>query len=86
MLISLVFTSSSFVSAQQGCAKNSIDVIFTPDSSRRMMVNDPQGLRRTSSHKFVDGIDNSYGQAGVVSRDDNIDFAQELTAYGLLKT
>ncbi len=56
-----------------------MDMVFALDSSGSMGWNDPTGLRRTAAKDFVDKMDSSKDQAGVVSWDDNIDFTQPLS-------
>ena len=64
-----------------------MDVVFALDSSGSMLWNDPSGLRKTASKSFVDKMDSSKDQAGVVSWDSNIDFTQALTNdFPLVKT
>jgi Ca-activated chloride channel family protein len=58
---------------------NSADVVFAIDSSGSMFTNDPSGLRLTASDNFVDQMNPTKDQAGVVSWDDDIDFTQPLT-------
>jgi len=55
-----------------------LDVVFAIDSSGSMIQNDPSGLRITAAKAFIDNLDPSKDQVGVVSWDDNLDFA-----YGL---
>jgi Ca-activated chloride channel family protein len=56
-----------------------MDVVFALDSSGSMGWNDPSGLRKTASKSFVDKMDSTRDQAGVVSWDYYIDFTQGLT-------
>ncbi|MEJ2251072.1 MAG: VWA domain-containing protein [Candidatus Lokiarchaeota archaeon] len=63
-----------------------MDVVFAIDSSGSMISSDPSGLRRTAAKFFVDQMDNSRDQGGVVSWDDGIDFTYGLTTdFALLK-
>ncbi len=56
-----------------------LDVIFALDSSGSMGWNDPDGIRKEGAKEFVDRMDATRDQAGVVSWDDGIDFTLELT-------
>jgi len=56
-----------------------MDVVFALDSSGSMTSNDPGGLRKTAAKDFVDKMDSSKDQAGVVSWDYYIDFTQALS-------
>lgn len=56
-----------------------MDVVFALDSSVSMDWNDPTDLRKDASKSFVDKMDSSLDKAGVVSWDNNIDFALALT-------
>lgn len=51
-----------------------LDVVFGIDSSGSMQSNDPSGLRKTAAKSFIDKMDSTRDQAGVVSWDSNIDF------------
>ncbi|MFX1274138.1 MAG: VWA domain-containing protein [Promethearchaeota archaeon] len=51
-----------------------MDIIFAIDSSGSMDWNDPSNLRLTAAKNFVDKMNNTRDQAGVVSWDSNIDF------------
>ena len=46
-----------------------MDVVFALDSSGSMTSNDPSGLRKTAAKSFVDKMDSTRDQAGVVSWD-----------------
>ena len=61
-----------------------MDVVFALDSSGSMEWNDPSGLRKTAAKEFVDKMDSSNDQAGVVSWDDCIEFTQPLSYDFLL--
>lgn len=64
-----------------------MDVVFALDSSGSMSGNDPSGLRKTASKDFVDKMNSSKDQAGVVSWDSGIDFTQALSNdFPLVKT
>ncbi|AEA46073.1 vWA domain-containing protein [Archaeoglobus veneficus] len=64
-----------------------IDVVFALDSSGSMGWNDPSGLRKTAAKSFVDKLNSTTDQAGVVSWDNNIDFTQTLTNnFSLVKS
>ena len=64
-----------------------MDVVFALDSSGSMLVNDSSGLRKTAAKGFVDNMNSSLDQAGVVSWDDNIDFTLALTSnFPVVKT
>ncbi len=64
-----------------------MDVVFALDSSGSMEDNDPTDLRKTAAKGFVDNMDPSIDQAGVVSWDDDIDFTLALTNnFPLVKT
>jgi Ca-activated chloride channel family protein len=56
-----------------------LDVVFAIDSSGSMGWNDPSDLRKTAAKSFIDKMDSSKDQAGVVSWDDNLDFAKGLS-------
>lgn len=56
-----------------------MDVVFALDSSGSMEWNDPSDLRKTAAKDFVDKMDSSKDQAGVVSWDYYIDFTQPLS-------
>jgi len=56
-----------------------MDVVFALDSSGSMGWNDPSGLRKTAAKDFVAKMNSTKDQAGVVSWDDGIDFAQALS-------
>ena len=56
-----------------------LDVVFALDSPGSMGWNDPSGLRKTAAKSFVDKMDSTKDQAGVVSWDGGIDFTQALT-------
>ncbi|CAD7773185.1 von Willebrand factor type A domain protein [Candidatus Methanoperedenaceae archaeon GB50] len=55
-----------------------IDVMLIIDRSGSMSWNDPQGKRKTAAKDFVDKMDSTRDQAGVVSWDNNIDFTWPL--------
>ena len=55
-----------------------IDIVFAIDSSGSMDWNDPSDLRLSAAKDFVDKLDDTRDQVGVVSWDDGIDFT-----YGL---
>lgn len=57
-----------------------MDVVFALDSSGSMGWNDPSDLRISASKSFVDKMDDSRDQAGVVSWDNNIDFTWPLSS------
>lgn len=64
-----------------------IDVVFAIDSSGSMTTNDPSNLRQSAAKSFVDKLDSSRDQGGVVSWDDNTDFTFGLTDdFTALKT
>ncbi|AIF84113.1 Mg-chelatase subunit ChlD [Candidatus Nitrososphaera evergladensis SR1] len=64
-----------------------IDVVFAIDSSGSMTINDPSNLRIAAAKSFVDKLNSTRDQGGVVSWDDNVDFAFGLTQdFGALKT
>ena len=64
-----------------------MDVVFALDSSGSMDWNDPSGLRITASQNFVDLMDSSLDQGGIVSWDHKIDFTYGLTSdFATLKT
>ena len=56
-----------------------MDVVFALDSSGSMDWNDSSGQRKTASKSFVDKMEPSRDQAGVVSWDTDIDFMWPLT-------
>lgn len=56
-----------------------IDVVFSIDSSGSMTVNDPSNLRQAAAKSFVDKLDSSRDQGGVVSWDTGVNFAFGLT-------
>ena len=55
------------------------DVVFTIDSSGSMVGNDPYNLRTTAVNSFIDMLNTTLDQAGVVSWDDDIDFTSGLS-------
>ncbi|XOF34169.1 MAG: vWA domain-containing protein [Candidatus Electrothrix sp. YB6] len=61
-----------------------MDVVFALDSSGSMDWNDPSDKRKEAAKDFVDKMDDSIDQAGVVSWDSNVDFTQPLTNDFLL--
>jgi Ca-activated chloride channel family protein len=64
-----------------------MDIVFALDSSGSMSWNDPGDLRISASKSFVDKMDSTRDQAGVVSWDDGIDFTQSLTSdFALAKS
>ncbi|MCK4368823.1 MAG: VWA domain-containing protein [Dehalococcoidales bacterium] len=63
-----------------------VDIIFALDSSGSMTASDPTGVRRTGSKDFVDSLDPTGDQVGVVSWDSAIDFFLDLTSdFALVK-
>ena len=56
-----------------------MDVVFAIDSSGSMSTNDPTGLRKSAAKSFIDKMDSSKDQVGVVSWDSNVDFAKGLS-------
>ncbi|MEW6603212.1 MAG: post-COAP-1 domain-containing protein [Thermoproteota archaeon] len=56
-----------------------IDVVFAIDSSGSMIVSDPSNLRLSAAKSFVDKLDSSRDQGGVVSWNSVIDFTFGLT-------
>ena len=56
-----------------------MDVVFALDSSGSMDWNDPDDLRKEASKSFVDRMNATRDQAGVVSWDSGINFTQALT-------
>lgn len=64
-----------------------IDVVFAIDSSGSMTVNDPTNLRLSAAKSFVDKLDSSRDQGGVVSWDTGVNFSFGLTQdFAALKT
>lgn len=64
-----------------------IDVVFAIDSSGSMTFSDPSNLRIAAAKSFVDKLNSTRDQGGVVSWDDGIDFTFGLTHdLGALKT
>jgi Ca-activated chloride channel family protein len=64
-----------------------IDVVFSIDSSGSMTINDPSHLRQAAAKTFVDKLDSSRDQGGVVSWDTGVNFAFGLTSdFNALKT
>jgi Ca-activated chloride channel family protein len=64
-----------------------IDVVFAIDSSGSMTINDPSNLRIAAAKSFVDKLNSTRDQGGVVSWDDNVDFSFGPTQnFGALKT
>ena len=64
-----------------------IDVVFSIDSSGSMTTYDPSGLRKTAAKSFVDKLDSSRDQGGVVSWDSGVNFSFGLTQdFAALKT
>ena len=64
-----------------------IDVVFSIDSSGSMTTYDPSGLRKTAAKSFVDKLDSSRDQGGVVSWDSGVNFSFGLTRdFAALKT
>lgn len=64
-----------------------IDVVFAIDSSGSMLGSDPSNLRISAAKSFVDKLDSSRDQGGVVSWDENVDFTFGLTQdFTALKT
>ncbi|HVX03006.1 MAG TPA: Ig-like domain-containing protein [Nitrososphaera sp.] len=64
-----------------------IDVVFAIDSSGSMTISDPSNLRIAAAKSFVDKLNSTGDQGGVVSWDDGINFAFGLTHdFGALKT
>ena len=55
------------------------DVVFTIDSSGSMYYNVPTNLRTTAVNSFIDMLNTTLDQAGVVSWDDDIDFTSGLS-------
>lgn len=56
-----------------------IDVVFAIDSSGSMTVSDPSNLRLSAAKSFVDKLDSSRDQGGVVSWNNIVDFTFGLT-------
>jgi Ca-activated chloride channel family protein len=56
-----------------------IDIVFAIDSSGSMGWNDPSNLRLDAAEDFVDKLDSTRDQVGVVSWDDDIDFTWGLS-------
>lgn len=64
-----------------------IDVVFAIDSSGSMTVNDPSELRLSAAKSFVDKLDSTRDQGGVVSWDTGVNFSFGLTQdFAALKT
>ncbi|HEU4448152.1 MAG TPA: S8 family serine peptidase [Nitrososphaeraceae archaeon] len=55
------------------------DVVFTIDSSGSMAGNDPYNLRTTAVKSFMDLLNSTTDQAGIVSWDEGIDFTSGLS-------
>jgi len=63
-----------------------VDVVLAIDSSGSMKDNDPQGIRKAGAKAFVDQLDSTRDQVGLVSWDEGIDFSEDLTSnYGAIK-
>jgi len=56
-----------------------IDIVFAIDSSGSMSWNDPSDDRLVAVNGFIDNLDDTRDQGGVVSWDDGIDFTHGLT-------
>jgi len=55
-----------------------IDVVFAIDSSGSMSWNDPSNDRLTAVNGFIDNLDDTRDQGGVVSWDTDVDFSEGL--------
>lgn len=75
------------VNGPSSTTTNGADVVFSIDSSGSMSWEDPNDLRKTASKNFVDKMDPTKDQAGVVNWASSVKESQALTNdFSLVKT